>query len=74
MEEIDDADTAITVARDYATDDCIGEFGEVMDVRQENDSWVVEFRTHTFSDRYEHRIRIAPVGNVISHERKSQLE
>ena len=71
MEEVDDTETAIEVARDYATDDCIGEFGEIMDVRQENETWIVEFRTHTFSARYEHRIRIAPVGNVISHERKN---
>ena len=72
--EIEDPDTAIEIARDYAADDCVGELGEVLDVRQENKRWIVEFRTHTFADAYEHRVQLSPIGNVVSHERTSRLE
>lgn len=48
--EIEDADRAIELVRNYAEDECVGEFGEVLDARQENNNWTVEFRTHTFSD------------------------
>lgn len=33
-EEIEDADRAIEIVRDYADDECVGEFGEVLDARQ----------------------------------------
>jgi hypothetical protein len=72
--EIEDADTAIEIVRDYADDECIGELGEVTDARRENKSWIVEFRTHTFSDAYEHRIQLLPSGNVFSHDRTSRIE
>ena len=67
--EITDADTAIEIARDYADDECVGEFGEVLDTRQENNNWIVEFRTHTFSNAYKHRVQLSPIGNVFSHDR-----
>lgn len=67
--EIEDADRAIEVVRNYADDECVGEFGEVLDARQENNNWTVEFRTHTFSDRYKHRVQLSPIGNVFSHDR-----
>lgn len=69
-DDIQDAETAIDVATEYADAECVGELGEVIDARREENVWVVEFRTHTFSDAYEHRVRItASVGNVISHDR-----
>jgi hypothetical protein len=57
--EIEDADRAIEVVKNYADDECVGEFGEVLDARQENNNWTVEFRTHTFSDRYKHRVQLS---------------
>jgi hypothetical protein len=72
--EIEDPNTAIERAKEYAGDDCVGEFGEVLDVRQENNSWIVAFRTHTFSDAYEHRVQLSRIGNVVSHDRPSRFE
>jgi hypothetical protein len=67
--EIEDADRAIEVVRDYADDECVGELGEVLDGTQENNSWIVEFRTHMFSDTYKHRVQLSSIGNVFSHDR-----
>ena len=72
--EIENSDTAIEIAREYADVECVGELGEVLDARQENKSWIVEFRTHTFSDAYEHHVQLSPIGNVFSHDRTSQIE
>jgi hypothetical protein len=67
--KIEDPDTAIEIARDYADEECIGEVGEVVDARRENNNWIVEFRTHTFSDAYKHRVQLSAIGNVFSHDR-----
>jgi hypothetical protein len=72
--EIEEPDTAIERARDYAADNCVGELGEVLDARQENNRWIVEFRTHTFADAYEHRVQLSRIGNVVSHDRPSRFE
>lgn len=73
-DDIQDVETAIDVATEYADAECIGELGEIIDVSREESVWVVEFRTHTFSDAYEHQVRItASVGNVISHDRSKNL-
>ncbi|MFB6301467.1 MAG: hypothetical protein ABEH78_01195 [Haloferacaceae archaeon] len=70
-----DRERAIEIARDYADGECVGELGEVLDAAKENDLWIVEFRTHTFSDSYDHRLKITvSVGNVVSHERKDRLD
>ena len=55
--------------RDYANNECVGELGEVLDAKQENNTWIIEFRTHTFSNTYNHRIQMSPIGNVFSHDR-----
>jgi hypothetical protein len=55
--------------RDYANNECVGELGEVLDAKQENNTWIVEFRTHTLSNTYNHRIQLSPIGNVFSHDR-----
>lgn len=70
--EIDDTDAAIEAAKEYAKEECVGELGEVLDAKREENSWVIEFRTHTFSDEYEHRVRVSSVGNVFSHERQNR--
>lgn len=70
-DEITDTDTAVEIARDYAVDECVGEFGEVLDARRENNNWIVEFRTYTFSATYKHRVQMTPIGNVFSHDRIS---
>jgi hypothetical protein len=72
--EIEDSDTAIEIARDYADEECLGELGEVIEVRRENKDWVVEFRTHTFADTYKHRVRLSSVGNVFLHDRTDRRE
>lgn len=75
MVEDVDKDRAIEIARAYADEECVGELGEVLDAHKEAGDWVVDFRTHTFSDAYDHRVTItAAVGNVISHERKDRFE
>jgi hypothetical protein len=67
--KITDTDTAVEIARDYADDECVGEFGEVLEASRENHDWIVEFRTHTFSDTYKQRVQLSPIGNVFSHDR-----
>lgn len=71
--EVREAETAKDVARDYAEDECVGQFGAVTDVRREESSWVVEFRTHTYADECGHYVRINQVGTVYAHERDSQF-
>lgn len=72
--DVQDAEMARYLARDYADENCVGELGEILDVRYEESVWRVEFRTHTFADEYDHRVRIAPVGNVFGHERTKRSE
>lgn len=74
MGDVQDADEAKAIALDYADEECVGEPGDVLDVTREDSDWIVEFRTHTFSDAYEHRVRISRVGNLFSHERATRLE
>jgi hypothetical protein len=66
--DIEDPDRAIEIAKDYAADDCLGELGEVVDASKENSGWIVEFRTHTFADTYEHRVLLSRIGNVFSYD------
>lgn len=63
-------DGAVEAAREYAAGECVGQFGEVLDVERDGDDWSVRFRTHTYGDEYCHRVRINRVGNVFSHERE----
>lgn len=70
-----DEDRVIDIAKDYADEECVGEFGEILDTGQEDDLWIVEFRTHTFADEYDHRVKITDnMGNVISHDRHDRLD
>jgi hypothetical protein len=48
--EIEDSDTAIEIARDYADEECLGELGEVIDARRENKD--TARRIYTRCDRY----------------------
>lgn len=71
-DRVQDADTAEAIAENYASQECVGTFGEVIDVTRDDSTWIVEFRTHTFSEEYVHRIEITDtVGNVITHDRKA---
>lgn len=73
--EIQTADAAIEVATEYADENCVGELGDILDARREENEWIVEFRTHTYSDAYDHRVRLtAAVGNVVSHERTNHID
>lgn len=75
MEDEVDEREAIEIAEDYADEECVGELGETLDVTKEDGSWIVEVRTHTFSDSYDHRVKItATVGNIISHERDDRFD
>lgn len=74
MGDVQTTDDAIEMAREYADGECIGELGEILDVRSAEHDWIVEFRTHTFDDEYDHRVRISRVGNVFKHERGDCLE
>lgn len=67
--EVTDKDSAVEVARDYADEECVGQFGDATDVSRDDGVWVVEFETHTYSGAYRHRVKINRVGNVFSHER-----
>ncbi|QIO23791.1 hypothetical protein [Haloarcula sp. JP-L23] len=71
---VDDADTAAALALGYADEECVGEPGDVSSVERDDGRWVVEFETHTFSDTYEHRVRITTEGNVFGHERSSRFD
>ncbi|ELY35519.1 hypothetical protein C496_23121 [Natronorubrum tibetense GA33] len=74
-DDIQSEDSAIEVAKGYANEECIGELGEIIDARREVNEWIVEFRTHTLSEAYDHCVRLtASVGNVVSHERSTNLE
>lgn len=74
-DEIQDSETAVEIAEEYADTECVGEFGEIITTEEEDTEWVVEFQTHTFSDVYTHTIRITKsVGNVVSHDRTSRFD
>lgn len=69
-----DKEEVIEIAQDYADEECLGEFGGVLDAYKEEKGWIVEFRTHTYSDSYDHRVTVTTtVGNIISHERGPRL-
>lgn len=69
--EVQNVETAEDVAESYADEECLGTLGEVVDVTRNDDVWIVEFRTHTISDRFTHEIEITDrVGNIISHDRR----
>lgn len=69
---IQNADAAESIAEEYADEECVGTMGEVIDVIRGDAAWIVEFRTHTFSEEYVHRIEITEaVGNVVAHDRKA---
>lgn len=68
-DRVQDADTAETIAENYAAQECVGTFGGVIDVTRDDSTWIVEFRTHTFSEEYVHRVEITEtVGNIITHD------
>lgn len=72
-DDVPDAEEATGIAEVYADEECIGQFGDVVEVADRDSRWVVEFRTHTFSDTYTHRITITKsVGNVANHERSNE--
>lgn len=74
-DDVPDAEMAIEIAEDYADNECIGEYGEITDVEERDSAWLVEFRTHTFSDAYTHHVQITKsVGNVVSHNRTSRFD
>jgi len=68
--EVREEQTAVEVTRDYAAEECVGEWGAVTDVQEDDETWIVEFETHTYSDEYEHRLKINRAGNVFAHERR----
>lgn len=69
-DDVPDAETATEIAREYAHAECVGQLGDVTAVAERDAVWVVEFRTHTFSDADTHRLQITKsVGNVVGHER-----
>lgn len=69
-DDVPDPETAREIADEYADTECVGELGDIVDVEERDSEWIVEFRTHTFSDAYTHRIQITKsVGNVITHDR-----
>lgn len=71
-DRVQDADTAETIAENYAAKECVGTLGEVIDVSCDDSTWIVEFRTHTLSEEYVHRVEITgAVGNVIAHDRNA---
>ncbi|WP_336000356.1 hypothetical protein [Halorientalis halophila] len=66
---VSEAETATELAEAYADEHCVGELGDVLDVERAEGVWVVEFRTHTYADAYDHRVRITTEGDVFGHER-----
>lgn len=68
---VGDSDTAAALAREYADEECVGEFGEVTSVDHEDDVWSVGFTTHTFSEAFDHRVKVSREGNVYAHERST---
>lgn len=75
MDDVPDEETAIEIAEEYAGEECVGEFGEVTAIEEQDTDWIVEFETHTYSDAYTHRVTITKaVGNVVSHDRSSRFE
>lgn len=69
---VQNADDTETIAENYADEKCVGTMSEVIDVIHEDPTWIVKFRTHTFSEEFVHRIEITEsVGNVIAHDRNT---
>lgn len=68
--ELVDSEGAIDAAKEYAIEECVGQFGEVLDVDRDGDDWSVRFRTHSYADEYVYRVRINRVGKVYAHERE----
>lgn len=74
-DDVPDKEAVIEIAEEYADTECVGEFGDIVEVDERENEWIIVFRTHTFSDAYSHRIRItSAVGNVVAHERSNQFE
>lgn len=74
MGEVDE-ETAIEIAETYADEGCVGELGEILAVTSSDANWIVEFRTHTYDDFYDHRVVITKtVGNIISHDRSDRFD
>ncbi|WP_226013528.1 hypothetical protein [Halomicrobium salinisoli] len=71
-DDVPDAEAATEIAEAYADEECIGQLGDVVAVEDRESEWLVEFRTHTFTDAYTHTVRITKaVGNVVGHERST---
>lgn len=71
-DDVRERDEAVAIAEEYADRECVGQLGEITDVEERDESWTVEFRTHTFSETYAHSVTVTKsVGNVISHEHSS---
>jgi len=71
-DDVPDAEAATEIAEAYADEECVGQLGDVVEVEDRESEWIVEFRTHTFSDAYTHRVTITKaVGNVVDHERST---
>ncbi|WP_135364274.1 hypothetical protein [Halosimplex halophilum] len=69
MGEVTDEETAIDVATEYAKEECVGQVGDVVTAERDDATWVVELTTHTYSDEYDHRLKVNRAGNVFAHER-----
>ncbi|MFB6140818.1 MAG: hypothetical protein ABEJ26_10335 [Halosimplex sp.] len=67
--DVRDEATAVDVAREYADEECVGQFGDVLAVDESDGVWTVELTTHTFSAEYTHRLKLTAAGNVFAHER-----
>jgi hypothetical protein len=73
-EPIQTASDAIDRAQEYAHDECVGTPGEDWDAEQTNGDWVVVYTTHTYTEEFQHRLRMTSLGNVYDHERGHRLE
>lgn len=70
-----DDEAARGIAREFASENCVGKLGEVLSVSLEGGIWIVEFRTHTFNNAYVHHIEFTEaVGNVFVHEKRDERE
>lgn len=50
MVEDVDKEEATKIAKAYADEECVGGLGEVLDAHEAASNWIVDVRTHTFSD------------------------
>lgn len=74
-DEVPGTEAAIEITEEYADNECVGEFGEIIEIEERDNNWTIELRTHTFFDEYTHRIQITKsVGNVISHDRSDRFD